>query len=597
MARSSRPRSVPVRRSSRTLRASASLPEPVRREHEVGTRPAPKGPPSKLPPAVARQARREMDRLRRLPPGSPEAGNVRAYLQWLWSTPWERSISEDAPLKQVERSLERDHLGMARAKQRISEYLSVRRLKPDLPGPTLCLVGPPGTGKSSLGSAVAAALRRPFARISVSGTSDASELLGLPRNVPGAQPGKIVRALRDCGVRNPVLMIDGVDRLMGEGGLGVLEMLLDLLDPEESARFTDHYLGIPLDLSHAVMLLCANNLELVPDALQERIEVIEVPGYGEDEKLEIARRFLVPRLLSEHGLTARDLTITEESLRAMVRYYTLEAGVRGLLRQIATVCRKVARARATGDRHAHNATPENLEEYLGHRVYTPEMAGKTDEVGAAAGLAWTAAGGEILIVEALRMPGSGRVLTTGQLGEVMKESVQAAHSYVRSRADMLEIDADAFANNDIHIHFPAAGVPKDGPSAGITVGLVIASVLSDRPIRHDVAMTGEVSLRGKVLMVGGLREKALAAYRAGFRAMLYPAANEKDVSDIPADVRERIELIPVETMDEVFAIALHKVIVPQRIAGNFVIEVEEDESPDAHADGPSARAARGRRAG
>jgi len=597
MARSSRPRSVPVRRSSRTLRASASLPEPVRREQEVGTRPAPKGPPSKLPPAVARQARREMDRLRRLPPGSPEAGNVRAYLQWLWSTPWERSISEDAPLKQVERSLERDHLGMARAKQRISEYLSVRRLKPDLPGPTLCLVGPPGTGKSSLGSAVAAALRRPFARISVSGTSDASELLGLPRNVPGAQPGKIVRALRDCGVRNPVLMIDGVDRLMGEGGLGVLEMLLDLLDPEESARFTDHYLGIPLDLSHAVMLLCANNLELVPDALQERIEVIEVPGYGEDEKLEIARRFLVPRLLSEHGLTARDLTITEESLRAMVRYYTLEAGVRGLLRQIATVCRKVARARATGDRHAHNATPENLEEYLGHRVYTPEMAGKTDEVGAAAGLAWTAAGGEILIVEALRMPGSGRVLTTGQLGEVMKESVQAAHSYVRSRADMLEIDADAFANNDIHIHFPAAGVPKDGPSAGITVGLVIASVLSDRPIRHDVAMTGEVSLRGKVLMVGGLREKALAAYRAGFRAMLYPAANEKDVSDIPADVRERIELIPVETMDEVFAIALHKVIVPQRIAGNFVIEVEEDESPDAHADGPSARAARGRRAG
>ena len=320
MARSSRPRSVPVRRSSRTLRASASLPEPVRREQEVGTRPAPKGPPSKLPPAVARQARREMDRLRRLPPGSPEAGNVRAYLQWLWSTPWERSISEDAPLKQVERSLERDHLGMARAKQRISEYLSVRRLKPDLPGPTLCLVGPPGTGKSSLGSAVAAALRRPFARISVSGTSDASELLGLPRNVPGAQPGKIVRALRDCGVRNPVLMIDGVDRLMGEGGLGVLEMLLDLLDPEESARFTDHYLGIPLDLSHAVMLLCANNLELVPDALQERIEVIEVPGYGEDEKLEIARRVLVPRLLSEHGLTARDLIITEESLRAMVRY-------------------------------------------------------------------------------------------------------------------------------------------------------------------------------------------------------------------------------------------------------------------------------------
>jgi len=277
----------------------------------------------------------------------------------------------------------------------------------------------------------------------------------------------------------------------------------------------------------------------------------------------------------------------------MVRHYTLEAGVRGLERQIGTVCRKVARARATGDRGRHSVKPDQLERYLGHRLYAPEALGKTDEVGVALGLAWTATGGEVLVVEALKMPGTGRVVTTGQLGEVMRESIQAAHSYVRSRADLLEIDAEAFANYDIHIHFPAAGVPKDGPSAGITVGLVIASVLSDRPIRHDVAMTGEVSLRGKVLVVGGMREKALAAYRAGLRAMLYPAVNEKDLDEIPADVRDRLELVPVETMDDVFALALHRVILPQRVAGNYVIEVEEDDDEPPH-DGAHQRAAKGR---
>jgi ATP-dependent Lon protease len=278
----------------------------------------------------------------------------------------------------------------------------------------------------------------------------------------------------------------------------------------------------------------------------------------------------------------------------MVRYYTLEAGVRGLSRVLATACRKVARARATSDTRRHTVTLERIERYLGHRVYTPEMAGKTDEVGAAAGLAWTAAGGEVLVVEALKMPGSGRVMTTGQLGEVMKESVQAAHSYVRSRADVLEIEAEAFQNYDIHIHFPAAGVPKDGPSAGITVGLVIASVLSDRPIRHDVAMTGEVSLRGRVLLVGGLREKALAAYRAGFRALLFPAANEKDLDEIPADVRERLELIPVETMDQVIEIALHRVILPPRVGGNFVIEIEDEEAEPDEPSPPPEREARPR---
>ncbi|TMQ71734.1 MAG: AAA family ATPase [Candidatus Eisenbacteria bacterium] len=525
---------------------------------------------SALPLEVARQAQREMDRLRRLPPGTPEAAQVRVYLHWLWSLPWDVTSSEDADLLEVEEVLNRQHLGLPKAKERILEYLSVRRLKDDLPGPALCLVGPPGTGKSSMGAAVARALRRPFVRISVSGTTHVEDLIGISRNVPGGQPGKLLRALREAGTRNPVLMIDGVDRL--------------------------HYLGLPVDLSHAILLLCANSIDFVPDPLEEHLDVIEVPGYSEEEKLEIARRFLLPRQLAAHGLTSRDLTVSQAALREIVRHYTLEAGVRGLQRQLATLCRKVARARAIGNQARHAVGPQSLERYLGHRLYAHETLDKEDEVGVANGLAWTAAGGEILFVEALKMPGSGRVLTTGQLGEVMKESVQAAHSYVRSRADMLEIEAEAFSNYDIHIHFPAAGVPKDGPSAGITVGLVIASVLSDKPIRHDVAMTGEVSLRGKVLAVGGLREKAIAAYRAGIRALLFPTVNIKDVGDIPEDVRTHLELVPVANMDEVFAAALHKVIVPQRVAGNFVIEVEDDEEPEVEVDGSDlGRAARGTR--
>ncbi len=596
MARPMRSRSGTKRRG---LRAQSPRLSPVFGvlEREPGARVT--RPARALPLAIARQGQREMDRLRRLPAGAPEAAQVRAYLEWLWSLPWDAAAPEDADLRRVETVLQREHLGLSKAKERILEYLAVRRLKPDLPGPALCLVGAPGTGKSSLGAAVAQALQRPFARISVSGTSDADELGGVARSSPTAQPGKILRAMREAGVRNPVLMIDGVDRLVGESGLQVLEMLLDLLDRESSARFIDRYLGLPFDLSHAVLLLCANNIEMVPDALQERIEVIEVPGYSEEEKLEIARRFLVPRQLHDHGLAARDVTFPEPALRAMVRHYTLEAGVRGLARQIATVCRKVARGRATGDNHRHTVTPETLEPYLGHRVYTPEMIERQDEVGVAHGLAWTAAGGEILVVEALKMPGSGRVVTTGQLGEVMRESVQAAHSYVRSRAEMLEIDSEAFANYDIHIHFPAAGVPKDGPSAGITVGLVIASVLSEKPIRRDMAMTGEVSLRGKVLIVGGLREKALAAYRAGVKTILFPAANVKDLDEVPDDVRAHLDLVPVDSMDEVFELALHRVIVPQRIAGDFVIEVAEDQMPDSQ-DGPEELrrvARRARRAG
>jgi len=562
--------------AKRALRAQAATAMP-----EAGPLHAPQGDdlrggvlrsPGTLPSEVARQSQRQMDRLRRLPAGSPEAAQVRAYLHWLWSMPWDVQVRESVRLDRVERALDEEQLGMLRPKQRILEYLAVRHLKPDLPGPALCLVGPPGTGKSSLGAAVARALERPFARISVSGTSDAAELLGEARTSPGAQPGRIVRALREAGALNPVLMIDGIDRLTGEGGHGVVEVLLELLDPETSTHFTDHYLGLPVDLSHAVLLLCANQSEQVPDALSERIETIEVPGYGEDEKIEIARRFLVPRQLADHGLTSRDLTLSDDVLRAMVRHYTLEAGVRGLSRQVAMVCRKVARARVSGDRQRHVVAPERLHDYLGVRLHNPEMVGQEDEVGVAMGLAWTVAGGEILVIEALKMPGSGRIVLTGHLGEVMRESVQAAHSYVRSRAMLLGIPDDAFSSFDVHMHFPAAGVPKDGPSAGIAVGLVIASVLSERPIRHDVAMTGEVSLRGKVLVVGGMREKTLAAHRGGFRALMFPAGNIKDLADVPVEVLERLELLPVSGMDEVFMHALSPIVMPQRIGDVYVID-------------------------
>ncbi len=576
MPRALRPQSSPSR-TGRALRASAT---PLAgRFVSAGSQATKSLAYASLPSEVMRRAQREMERLRRLSPSSPEAAQIRSYLQWLWALPWDRLAPEDAVLEQVAALLDREHLGLARVKERVVEYVAVRRLRPDLPGPVLCLAGPPGTGKSSLAAAVARALHRPFVHLGLSGVDDVAGLRGTPRSLPGAQPGRIVRALREAGVRNPVILVDGVDRLIGETGLGVFETLFELLDPAARARFTDHYLALPLDLSHALLILCASNTELLPELLQNRLEVIEVPGYGEDEKIQIARRFLLPRQLREHGLTTRDLRLTDDALRDIVRGWTLEAGVHGLTRQIATVCRKVALGRADGAAHRHLVTPRQLERYLGHRLFTLETAGKTDEVGVATGLAWTSTGGEILVVEALKMPGSGRVVTTGQLGEVMKESVQAAHSFVRSRADVLEIDAEAFASYDIHIHFPAAGVPKDGPSAGITVGLVIASVLSDRPIRHDVAMTGEVSLRGRVLAVGGLREKALAAHRAGFRTMLYPAVNEKDLEEIPADVRARLELVPVETMEDVFRVALDHVIVPQAVDGGYVIEVDEDAVP------------------
>jgi ATP-dependent Lon protease len=525
---------------------------------------------------VARQAQREMDRLRRLPSGSAEAAQVRAYLQWLWSLPWQVATPERANLATVEESLNRDHLGLPKAKERVLEYLAVRLLKPDLPGPVLGLMGPPGTGKTSLCAAIARALGRPFVRVVVGGVRDASELTGQSRSNPAALPGKIVRALREAGANNPVIMLDGVDRLGGDAVSNeCVYALLEALDPDSNRGFVDHYLGLPFDLSRVMFILCGHSAEQVTDALQDRLEIIEVPGYSEDEKLELTRRYLLPHQLEEHGLGPRDLALSDEVVRRIIREYTLEAGVRGLMRQLATLCRKVARAHAGGVTRRHKVTLKNLETYLGHPLYVPDTVDREDEVGVAIGLAWTATGGEILTVEALKMPGSGRVLTTGQLGEVMRESVQAAHSYVRSRADLLQIDPEVFTQYDIHIHFPAGGVPKDGPSAGITIGLVIASVLSEKPVRHEVAVTGEVSLRGKVLPVGGLREKALAAYRAGIKTLLFPSVNLKDVSDIPEDIRERVQLVPVSTMDEVFQVALHRVIVPQRLGDGFVLEVPE----------------------
>jgi ATP-dependent Lon protease len=575
------PRPAGLRAEAAAVAPEAATEIPLRRRgHSTGP----------LPGDVTRQAQREMDRLRRLPAGSVEAAQVRTYLQWLWALPWQVSAPEETRLERVQEALDRDHLGLARAKERVLEYLAVRMLKPDLPGPVLGLVGPPGTGKTSLCASIARALGRPFVRVPIGGISEPSELTGEGRSGPAALPGKIVRALREAGANNPVILIDGVDKLGGDAvGHECVNALREVLDPESNRAFVDHYLGLPFDLSRVMFILCAHNLEMIPDSLLDRMDVIEVPGYSEDDKLELVRRYLLARQLAEHGLSPRDLTVADEVVRAIIRQYTLEAGVRGLTRQLARLCRKVALARAGGNPRRHTVTLKKLEAYLGHPVYAPDSPERADEVGVATGLACTSAGGEILVVEALKMPGQGRITTTGQLGDVMRESVQTAHSYVRSRAEVLEIDPEAFNNFDIHIHFPAGGVPKDGPSAGITVCLVIASVLSEKPVRNDVAVTGEVSLRGKVLSVGGLREKALAAYRAGVKTLVFPAANQKDVGDIPDDIREKLELVAVESMDEVFQIALHRVILPQRLGGDFVIEMEDGESEEDQA--PAARPA------
>ena len=514
---------------------------------------------AKLPPRAAQEAKRETERLRMLSPASSEYQVIRTYLDWLLSLPWEkRSGREEIELKAVEESLDSRHYGLNEAKERIVEYLAVRKLRGGDPhGPILCFAGPPGTGKTSLGEAIAAAIGRAFYRISVGGVRDEAEIRGHRRTYVGAMPGLIIQALRRVQVKDPVMMIDEIDKMSGGGPSGdPTAAMLEVLDPSQNDEFVDHYLNVPFDLSSVLFICTANNIYDIPPPLRDRMEIIRIAGYTVEEKVEIAWRYMLPRLLEEHGITDKDIQFTDEILSLLASRYSREAGLRNFERDVASIMRRRARRKADGEEGAWIIDTDRVTEILGNPRYTLEEADQQPEVGVVTGMAWTATGGDLLLIEALRMNGSGRLTVTGQLGSVMRESVDAAYSYVRSRADILGIPESEFKDSDLHIHFPAGAIPKDGPSAGAAVTLAIASVLSRRPVRRDTALTGEVTLRGKVLEIGGVKEKVLAAYRAGLRHVIMPATNEKDLRDIPDEVRAKMGFTFVSTMDEVIHLML-----------------------------------------
>ncbi len=511
-----------------------------------------------VPDKVAQEARREIDRLRMLSPASSEYQVIRTYLDWILSLPWNKSTNEEMDLAKVELALESRHYGLDEAKERILEFLAVRKLRGGDPhGPILCFAGPPGTGKTSLGEAIATSIGRQFYRISVGGVRDEAEIRGHRRTYVGAMPGLLLQALRRVQVKDPVLMIDEIDKMSSGGPSGdPTAAMLEVLDPSQNHDFVDHYLNLPFDLSKVLFICTANNLFDIPAPLRDRMEVIRIAGYTVEEKVEIAWRYLIPRLLEEHGITDRDIQFTDEVLGYVSSRYSREAGLRNFERNVAALMRKRARKKADGEEGAWVIDNAKVEEVLGVPRYAVEEAEKEPEVGAVTGLAWTTTGGDLMVIEALRMPGSGRLTVTGQLGEVMRESVDAALSFVRSRAEVLRIDDKEFREADLHVHFPAGAIPKDGPSAGVAITLAIASVLSRRPVRRDLAMTGEVTLRGKVLEIGGVKEKTLAAYRAGLREVILPRGNEKDLRDVPKEVRDNMVFSFVTSMDEVLGHAL-----------------------------------------
>jgi ATP-dependent Lon protease len=513
-----------------------------------------------LPEKVAAEARREVERLRMLSAASSEYQVVRTYLDWVLSLPWAARSADDhaITLDAVERALDERHYGLDEAKERIVEYLAVRKLRGGDPtGSILCFVGPPGTGKTSLGEAIATAIGRAFYRIAVGGVRDEAEIRGHRRTYVGAMPGLLLQALRRVGVRDPVIMIDEIDKMANGGAAGdPSSAMLEVLDPAQNSGFVDHYLNLPFDLSGVLFICTANNLFDIPGPLRDRLEVIRISGYTVEEKVEIAERYLVPRLLADHGLTGEDLALTPEVLAFIASRYSREAGLRTLERSVAALCRKRARAKAAGDAACWAPDAARAEELLGPPRFSPEAAEQEPEIGTVTGLAWTSTGGDLLTIEALLMPGTGKLTVTGQLGEVMRESVDAAYSFVRSRGMALGIADRSFRDSDLHLHFPAGAVPKDGPSAGTAVTLAVASALARRPVRRDLALTGEVTLRGKVLGIGGVKEKVLAAYRAGLREVFLPKENEKDLRDVPAEVREKMAFTFTASMDEVLRLAL-----------------------------------------
>jgi len=520
-----------------------------------------------LPERAAQEARRELERLRQLSPASSEYQVIRTYLDWVLALPWhKRSGDDDIELKRVQDELDAGHYGINEAKERILEFLAVRKLRRGDPrGPILCFVGPPGTGKTSLGEAIAKAIGREFYRISVGGVRDEAEVRGHRRTYVGAMPGLILQALRRVQVRDPVLMIDEIDKMSGGGPSGdPTAAMLEVLDPSQNTTFVDHYLNLPFDLSQALFICTGNVLFDIPPPLRDRMEIIRIAGYTIEEKVEIGWRYLLPRLFEDHGISDKDLQFTDEVLAFVASRYSREAGLRNFERNIAAIMRKRARAKAEGGEGAWIVDTDRVVEILGVPRYPADEAEMEPEIGAVTGLAWTATGGDLMLIEALRMPGSGKLTVTGQLGDVMRESVEAAYSYVRARSAALNLQAGDFKDNDVHVHFPAGAIPKDGPSAGAAVTLAIASALSTRPVRRDLALTGEVTLRGKLLEIGGVKEKVLAAYRAGLRHVLLPEANEKDLRDVPDEVRKLMQFTLVGSMDEVLQLML--LPVPEGLA-------------------------------
>ena len=515
---------------------------------------------AELPEEAWKVAERELQRFERLPPQAAEHGVIRSYLEWLATLPWAKQTEDQLDLKRSREQLDTDHYDIERVKDRILEFLAVRKLKPDARSSIICFVGPPGVGKTSLGRSIAEAMGRKFERISVGGVRDESEIRGHRRTYIGAMPGTIIRAMRDAESNNPVLMIDEIDKMGADFRGDPASAMLEVLDPEQNFTFRDHYLDLPFDLSHVLFITTANQVDTIPPPLLDRMEVIELSGYTHEEKLEIAKRFLVPRQMERHGVGRSKIEFTDEALESIIDGYTREAGVRNLERQIGAVARKVAREFAEGSRKSKRTIrARQVRDLLGKPRFV-DVAWRTDEPGVATGLAWTPVGGDVLFVEATAYPGEGKLRITGQLGDVMRESAEAALSYLRSNVGRLDRDLpdDYFATRDFHVHVPAGAIPKDGPSAGITMATALASRITGQPVRSDTAMTGEITLAGRVLPIGGLKEKALAAQRAEVERIIIPRRNEPDIDDIPEHLRKRLEFLPVDTVDEVLDAALQR---------------------------------------
>ncbi len=511
-----------------------------------------------LPDEVRAKVDKEIARLGAMPPMSPEVGIIRTYIDWVLSLPWLETSEDNLDVAHAAEVLDNDHYGLEKVKDRILEYISVKKIASDkMRSPILCFVGPPGTGKTSIGRSIANSLGREFVRISLGGVRDEAEIRGHRRTYIGALPGRIIQAMKRAGTRNPLFMLDEIDKLGNDFRGDPSAALLEVLDPEQNNSFADHYLDLDYDLSQVLFITTANYLDTIPPALQDRMEIIEFSGYLEEEKLEICRQFLVKQQLEAHGLEDLDLEITEDGLQAVIREYTLEAGVRNLEREVANVCRKIARDVAEERPYSKKITGEEVKNLLGPPRFSQEMLQDEDQIGIATGAAWTAAGGDILFIEVNLMPGKGNLILTGQLGDVMQESARAALTYTRSQAEQLGIDSERFEKTDIHIHLPEGAVPKDGPSAGVSLATALISAFTTRPIYRDVSMTGETTLRGRVLPVGGIREKALAARRAGIKKFILPKKNARDLENIPEKLREDLEFVLVEKVNEVIAAAMH----------------------------------------